>query len=418
MKKYIFTLYILLGMLTSIQAQTTRIYSDDVKTLTIIANNNPLLPPIINLGGNNHIDVGFDLIGYDTDRLMYRIEHCNSDWTPSSEIFESDFLEGFNNQFIEDMETSFNTNLHYTHYRLRIPNENMKMKISGNYKIHVYTEENEEYTDTPLFTACFSIVEPAVGISATISSNTDIDFNKSHQQITFAINYNGIRVIDPVREFKTLVMQNRRTDNWAMNPTPNIQKSNSIEYTHQKSLIFKGGNEFHKFEILGFNRANMNVEQIKWVNPYYHAVLYMDKIQKNYIYETDQNGARIIRNLENVDNNTSSEYCWVHFQLKSPQPLNGDVYISGQWTYNNFSPEYKMQYKPEIKAYETALLLKQGYYNYQYILVNPQTGETDNCIDGDFFQTENEYIILVYHRANGSRYDRLVGYKKMNYSAK
>lgn len=415
MKKRSYTLLFLFSFLCSIQAQNSRIYSEHVKSLLVIANEDVLLPPIVNLGGNNVIDFDFDMLSHDYHRLIYKIEHCNADWTPSTEIFESDYLAGFNGQVIEDVENSFNTNLLYTHYHVRIPNENVALKLSGNYKLHVYLDEDGADPERPLLTACFSVVEPEVGISVSVSSNTDIDFNKTHQQLSFSINYGTLTVGDPIRELKTVIMQNRRTDNWVINPKPDIQKVNVLEYKHNRQLIFDAGNEYHKFEILGFNRANMNVDQIKWFDPYYHVILNEDRPSKNYIFETDQNGASVIRHADNWDNETTSEYVWVHFTLKSPQQTQGEIYLSGNWTFNQFTPQYRMNYNPDIQCYEAALLLKQGYYNYQYLYVPSGSQRGESIIDGNYFQTENEYIILVYHRPVGERYDRLVGYRKMNY---
>lgn len=415
MKKLFYSLFLLFLTLHPLQAQNSRVYADYVKTLQVIANEDVLQPPIINLGGNNVVDIGFDILSHDYHRLIYKVEHCNADWTPSTDIFESDYLEGFNGQVIEDVENSFNTNLLYTHYRIRIPNSDVSLKLSGNYKVHVYRDEEGADPDQPLLTACFSVVEPEVGISASVSSNTDIDFNKTHQQLSFSINYGTLTVNDPIRELKTVVMQNRRTDNWVINPKPDVQKVNTLEYLHNRQLIFDAGNEFHKFEILGFNRANMNVDQIQWYDPYYHVILNEDRPQKNYIFENDQNGVAVVRNEDNSDNETTSEYVWVHFTLKSPELSSGQLYIAGNWTYNQFTPEYRMSYNQKTQAYEASLLLKQGYYNYQYLLVAPGTTSGKSVIDGDFFQTENEYILLVYHRSPGERYDRLVGYRKMNY---
>lgn len=415
MKKILSILVLLLGYLHPLAAQNSRVYSEHVKTLQVTANNDVLLPPIVNLGGNNRIDIDFDYLSHDYHRFVYKIEHCNADWSPSTDIFESDYLEGFNGQIIEDVENSFNTSLLYTHYHVRIPNENVSLKISGNYKVSIYNDEDGSDPDQPLLTACFSIVQPEVGINASVSSNTDIDFNKTHQQLSFTINYTGIPMNDPIRELKTIVMQNRRTDNWVVNPKPDIQKVNSLEYIHNRQLIFDAGNEYHKFEILGFNRANMNVDQIQWHEPYYHVILSQDKPQKNYILEGDQNGASVVRNEDNTDNETTSEYSWVHFSLKSEKTFPGNIYIAGNWTYNQFTPEYQMKYNPEQQVYETALLLKQGYYNYQYLCVTPDSRKGESLVDGNFFQTENEYIILVYHRPVGARYDQLIGYRRMNY---
>ena len=230
--KKITVLLSLLCCASAITAQRHEILDRQLHTLQVVVNDDPLLPPIMNLGGGNHLEIGFDEFSHEYHRYIYKVEHCNADWSPSTEIFESDYMNGFNGEPIEDYEKSFNTTVLYTHYSLRIPNENISLKLSGNYKLTVYNDEGDE--PVPVLTACFSLVEPGVGIGATVSTNTDIDFNKSHQQVDFSVNYGLVKVIDPHRELKTVVMQNRRWDNCVVNPKPNIQAANKIEFTHNR----------------------------------------------------------------------------------------------------------------------------------------------------------------------------------------
>ncbi|MFQ7268218.1 MAG: DUF5103 domain-containing protein [Paraprevotella clara] len=412
--KKITVLLSLLCCASAITAQRHEILDRQLHTLQVVVNDDPLLPPIMNLGGGNHLEIGFDEFSHEYHRYIYKVEHCNADWSPSTEIFESDYMNGFNGEPIEDYEKSFNTTVLYTHYSLRIPNENISLKLSGNYKLTVYNDEGDE--PVPVLTACFSLVEPGVGIGATVSTNTDIDFNKSHQQVDFSVNYGLVKVIDPHRELKTVVMQNRRWDNCVVNPKPNIQAANKIEFTHNRQLIFPAGNEYHKFEILDVHIPTLNVDRMEWFDPYYHATLYPNQTSRNYLYDEDQNGAFIIRNSDDEDVATTCDYVFTHFTLKSPQLPGGEVYLNGEWTYNRFIPEYRMTYNRETQAYEATALLKQGYYNYNYLFVpDGETQGNSGRTDGNFYETENEYIILVYHRPNGGRYDKLVGYRRMNF---
>ena len=412
--KKITVLLSLLCCASAITAQRHEILDRQLHTLQVVVNDDPLLPPIMNLGGGNHLEIGFDEFSHEYHRDIYKVEHCNADWSPSTEIFESDYMNGFNGEPIEDYEKSFNTTVLYTHYSLRIPNENISLKLSGNYKLTVYNDEGDE--PVPVLTACFSLVEPGVGIGATVSTNTDIDFNKSHQQVDFSVNYGLVKVIDPHRELKTVVMQNRRWDNCVVNPKPNIQAANKIEFTHNRQLIFPAGNEYHKFEILDVHIPTLNVDRMEWFDPYYHATLYPNQTARNYLYDEDQNGAFIIRNSDDEDVATTCDYVFTHFTLKSPQLPGGEVYLNGEWTYNRFIPEYRMTYNRETQAYEATALLKQGYYNYNYLFVpDGETQGNSGRTDGNFYETENEYIILVYHRPNGGRYDKLVGYRRMNF---
>ena len=363
------------------------------------------------------MELSFDVMGHEYRRLVYHIEHCSYDWQNESaeSLFESDFLEGLNGQILEDYEISFNTNQLYTHYRLSFPHEKLNLRISGNYRISIYDEEDYPTCKQALLKAEFSVVENGMSIQGEVSSNTDIDFNKEHQQVNYAVHYGALPVIDPLREIRTVVTQNRRSDNAVINLQPNIRKANGIEFTHRKELIFPAGAEFHKFEIIDMHRPNLNVDLLRWHPPYHHATLSPDQPQKSYLYDEDTNGGSILRNAEYTDEHITSEYLWVHFTLQTGHPLpNGEVYVCGQWTNGMEDEEYRMTWDEESRSYLASLYLKQGYYNYQYRQFHPETGMgITRLTEGDFYETENEYAILVYYRPLGGRYDRLVGYAQL-----
>jgi hypothetical protein len=247
-------------------------------------------------------------------------------------------------------------------------------------------------------------------VGVEVSSNTDVDFNQQHQQLTFAVNYGSRRVIDPHRELKTVVFQNRRWDNAVVNLPPNIQKATGVEWTHRRELIFPAGSEFHKFEILNVQLNGMGVDRMLWVEGQRHAVLFAQQPQRNYTYDQDADGSYIIRSFDDESPETQAEYLFVHFLLHTPRLPGGDIYVCGLWDDGFPNPQCRMMYDEEQGAYECPVLLKQGYYNYQFRQLDADgVGHTART-EGDFYQTENEYIVLVYHRAQGARYDALVGY--------
>lgn len=393
-------------------AQRHEIIDSHIHTLQVKVNDDPLAPPVLHLGKTDHIEVSFDEFTHEYHRYIYKVEQCNADWTINNELFESDYLNGFNGEPIENFEKSFNTTFLYTHYWLTIPNENVSLKLSGNYMLTIYNDEGDE--PEPVITVCFYIAETGVNIDATISSNTDIDVNKSHQQVTMTINYGTTKVINPHRELHTVVMQNRRYDNCVIDAEPNIITNKKIEFTHRRELIFDAGNEYHKFEILDLHVPTLNVDRLQWFDPYYHATLLEDRPAKNYISTEDQNGAFVIRTYGDTDVDITSDYVFTHFTFKSPQIAGGNIYLNGAWTYNRFTPNCLMTYNRQSEAYEAVALLKQGYYNFNYLFVHDgETTGTTAHTDGNFYETENEYIILVYHRPIGGRYDKLVGYRRM-----
>ncbi len=406
-KTLVLLLFVLcqLSVANCLLAQQNQVFSNEFRSLQLSVDGDPLLPPVLDMTKHQHLNIEFDEMSHDYHRLIYRIEHCNADWTPTEGLFESDYLAGFNDQPIEDYENSFNTTQLYTHYRLTLPNSETSMLLSGNYRVTIFDDEDME---SPLLKAEFCVVEPSMSILATLSGNTDIDFNQRHQQLSYSISYGSNRVVDPRRELHTVVMQNRRQDNRVVNLPPNIQNDRGVEYTHCRQLIFPAGNEFHKFEILDVEKPGLNVDNIRWYEPYHHATLYTDRPARNYVYDEDQNGAFVMRTDNDLEEDaTESEYLWVHFTLQVPRPLPSPLYVWGQWANGPFDPACCMQWNEEAHQYEAAIYLKQGYYNYMYICENGMSP------DDNFYETENEYIILVYHRPQGGRYDRLVGYRRL-----
>ena len=388
-------------------AQQTRSLSEQIRTVRVVVNHDPLQPPVARLGAP--VEISFDELSHEYTRYIYKVEFCNADWSRAEEVFESDFLSGFNGQPIEDYETSFNTTVLYTHYRFAFPNEDTRLLLPGNYRVRVYADERDS-SDEPVLEACFSLLKPEMSVGVDVSSNTDVDFNQKHQQVTFNVSYGQRRVVDPQRELHTVVFQNRRWDNAVVDLPPNIQKATGVEWTHRRDLLFPAGAEFHKSEIIDVQLNGMGVDRMLWVEPHRHAVLFPVQPQRNYTYDPDANGSFVIRAPEDESPETEAEYLFVHFLLHTPRLPGGDIYVTGLWDNGFPDPQCRMEYDEEHGVYECSVLLKQGYYNYQFRqLAADGVGQTART-EGDFYETENEYLILVYHRPQGARYDALVGY--------
>ena len=402
--------FILHSSLFTLHSQVQQIFDQNVRTLTLTVNDDPTLPPYLPFGGRQHLVIEWDEMSHNYKRYVYHIDHCDWDWQPTDGIFESDFLEGLNDQLIEDYEKSFNTTQIYTHYRLRIPDKQLRLRLSGNYRVRIYEEDADRDEDLPVLEARFCIFENAAGIVAQLSSNTDIDFNRSHQQMTLSVGFGTLQVYDPQRELKVIVMQNRRWDSRIENLVPNVRRANGIDYTHNRQLIFPGGSEYHRFEILDVHRTATGVERIEWFEPYYHATLFAEKPVHAYSYIEDQNGVYVLRSSDDYDDATTAEYIVVHFFLQSPRLQGGDVYVSGWWSGQTFNPDCKMEYDDINQEYHAAILLKQGYYSYEFVQQDGLTARTM----GSFYETENEYQVLVYYRGQGARYDRLAAYSVMH----
>lgn len=408
MRKVLLLLFTL--VIQSVSAQRNEIISDRIATLQVVAGSDWLSPPVTMLHGKPII-ISFDDLTHEYHRYTYTITHCEADWSESKELFESDYIDGFSKgNTIDDMEESFNTNVLYTHYRLTLPNERCRLKMSGNYRVTVYDENND---DEPMFTACFMVVDPKMDVMLDVSTNTDIDFNLAHQQVSMQVNFKNVNVTAPREQIKTVVMQNGRCDNARVNVDYQFVTHQGLRWEHNKDLIFTAGNEYHKFEILDNDHPTMGIDLIRWDGEMFHAFPFPDTSRPNYLYDEDANGAFYIRNSDNIENDTYSDYVYVHFQKPSERYEN-DIYLNGNWTNDLFLPHYRMEYDESTKSYQATVLLKQGYYSYQYLMLDKDgyTHHVDN--EGSFYQTENQYQALVYYRENGGRTDQLVGYQQIS----
>lgn len=400
-------------------AQRSEIYSQNIATLQVVAGTDWQSMPVTQLGGNAiHID--FDEMSHAYHRLSYRIIHCDADWQESQDIFESDYLQGFNGELlIDDTEQSINTNHLYTHYHLSIPNENVRLTMSGNYKVIVYDGDAEPESTDPnstdgkaILSACFMVVDPKVNIAMRYDSNTDIDVNRSHQQVSMTLSHPNLRITAPAQQIKTVVLQNGRWDNAVFNPKPDYISADGLSWLHCKQLIFPAGNVYRKFELLDLDHPTMGIDEIRWDGKQYHAFVVADEPRPSYVHDVSAQGAYYVRNSDNSDNTYTCDYALVHFTLKAPKQAS-EVYINGDWTQDRFLPQYLMRYNEADKSYHASILLKQGYYSYQYLQLKEDDSTQQLASEGSFFQTTNKYDVLVYYRGTGDRADRLVGWKSI-----
>ena len=385
------------------RAQWTGSASDRINTLRTIVNGDWERPAIITLGSDDRIEFSFDEMSHEYHRFTYHIQHCDAAWKPSTGILESDYMDGFNGETIDNWENSLNTTFDYTHYSLVIPNSQVSLKLSGNYRISI----REDGREIAYFRFCVTEGKPL--LSAKVDGNTDIDSHESHQQLNPTINYGGLTVRDPNKELYTVIMQNRRTDNAVTNPTPTYNAGNRLTYEHCRELIFPAGNEFRRFEVTSRYDINLNVDRISFHDPFYHATLIQDQRRHAYTFDFDHNGRYLIRYNQAGYSDTEADYVFVHFNLASERLTGGKLYISGHFNGGNLTSRYEMEYNSQEKAYQTTVLLKMGAYDYQYLWVpdGETTGQTKPT-EGDWYEAKNEYLILLYYRQRGSRYDRLV----------
>ncbi len=392
---------------TSASTQT-EMFGQSFRTLKVADPINFMSPPI--LGVNNHLVITFDEIGNDVRRMRYRLVHCNADWTPSI-LTDSEILDGFNIADIDDYAPSYNTFIQYYNYRIVLPSENMQPKASGNYLLQVFDEDDE---DNVLLQARFMVSEDAVKIIPAVTSRTDRGHNTEWQQLSFTVDPGQTRINNPFSDLYVKVIQNGRDEKARIITHPQRMNGREIIYDHLQPLIFQAGNEYRRFETVRADYPGLHADSVRFVAPTYHTWLATDEVRANrqYSFDRTQHGRFMVRELNSSDSDLGADYVGVNFTLDAPRVMDGDVYVCGEMTDYRCLPAFKMTYDADAGVYRLSVPLKQGSYNYQY-RIQPHGGHSSDAdptpIEGDFFETGNEYTILVYERRPGLRADRLLG---------
>ena len=382
-----------------------KIYSPQVKSLQVVVNQNWQSLPVMKLNSADRLYVGFDELSHDYHRYICHIERCEADWTTATEMFESDWLNGFNDLIVDDYEHSINTTVPYTHYQFSLPNEQCHLKMSGNYRLHI----QEDGTDEDVLTVEFMVTEQSMQLSMTATTNTDQDTNGRHQQVSMSIGYMNHSVVRPDEQIQTVVMQNGREDNCRRNVRPAFVNQNGQEWSHAMEYIFDAGNEYRKYEVLDPTHPTMGIDYIRWDGDHYQVFPYISEPRPNYLYDEDADGAFYIRNSDNRENDIISDYVWINYRLKSDPVSDGYIVIDGQWTTEN-SETYRMTYDENAGMYTASILQKQGYYSYQYLWEDNRGTRRPLPSEGNFYPTENRYQAFIYYKEVGGRTWRLTAF--------
>ena len=376
----------------------------NIKTVSFVQNNQNSIP-VFQLGDSFQLQFD-DLYGNEAN-YYYTITHCDYDWKPS-QLAKSEYLNGFDDQRIQDYTNSFNSLQIYSHYRLSFPSRLTQFRVSGNYVIKILNEDKEV-----VFSRKFILYEQLVSVPMQIKRARNLNVVEQKHNVEFAIKSSTINFQSPLSNIKVLLMQNGKFDNAITNIKPQYTIANDLIYKYDAETQFWAGNEFHFFENKDIRAANNSIATVDSKGSIYNAHLYLDQSRTNvpYTYFPDINGNYIVKNINAENNEIEADYAWVFFSLSAPNFFDKkSIYVNGM--FNNFamSDENRMDYNAEKGIYEKALMIKQGFTNYQYVIADAK-GKIDeeNAIDGNFFQTENNYFALVYYRENNQRYDRIIG---------
>lgn len=364
--------------------------------------------PVAQIG--EAITLDFDDILANEQDYYYKIVHCDYDWS-TSQLLKSQYLNGVDNQRIIDYENSYTTLQPYSNYRLTIPNENVSLKVTGNFVLEIYNSTYELQ-----FSRRFVIYKNNVQVGGVVKRSRDFKYLNEKQVVQFSINANNARLVNPKKEVKVAILQNYLWQTAIYDIPPQFTLGNELVYKYDQETSFYGGNEFLNFDTKDLRAPTSVISHIE-LEDIYHHYLFNDRYRfdRPYTYFPDVNGDFVIRTLQGSDASREAEYTFLHFGLPYAEELALDeVYVYGK--YNNYAltEENKMAYNEENGMMEAKIKLKQGFYNYKYV-IKREDGLVDlNTVSGNFHFTENNYLILVYYRDFGDQYDSIIGIGSAN----
>ena len=416
--KIIFGLSTLWTTYNSLSAADLRytdwVYRESIKTVILSMRGTEGTPAAIELGSGEQLHLQFDDLDASQKQLYYSFEHCNANWQPSG-IMPTRAVQGLQQDLVQDFRYSFNTFVQYIHYDLVFPNDNMKFLISGNYLLKVYEDNDPENL---VLTRRFMVYSKKVPVGATVLRPALMELRDTHQEIDAMADISKMNIVNAAASTQLVVLQNQRWDN-AINVKPFSINQTQINYNHDDgSNCFEGLNEFRWADIRSLRMNSDRVRRINRDTTPINVVLLNDPLRTFSEYQLlpEANGRYFIRNTEGNEPELDADYARVEFRLSFDNPIKDrDLYLVGAFSDWQYKEEFKLRYKYTSKMYTASILLKQGIYNYLYILGPDKNGKTDAKIcEGSHFNTENDYTVLFYHKAYTNEFDELIGYSRLN----
>ncbi|AMR34514.1 hypothetical protein A0256_11195 [Mucilaginibacter sp. PAMC 26640] len=367
--------------------------------------------PAIALNSDEQVTLGFDDLKGGSRNLSYTIEHCDASWN-SSNLSPAEYLQSFTDDRIFTYTYSTATFQKYTHYEIKLPNQNIAPKIAGNYVLKVYEDGDVKKM---ILTRRLYVVGNKVSIGGTIASSNIVSARRTNQKVNFTVNYGSLNVQNPNRDMRVLVMQNARPETGVMNNVPTYIRGTQLVYNDVNINDFAGLNEFRHFDTRSLKLNSERISKI-YRDTANTIVLLGDPSRNlpNYTLLYDNDGKYYVINQDGRDSRIDADYAHMYFNLGTNKTgADGAPYIIGQFNDYKIDENSRLQYDDRGRFF-TNLFLKQGVYDYMYVWVDKNTKKADDtALEGNYFETENEYQLLVYYRPAGARWEELVGYSML-----
>lgn len=385
------------------------VYDPAIRTVQCYPSDAQLSEPYLLLGSDGILELHFDDLNADYRDLYFTLIHCTHDWQPS-DLESVAYMNGFAENSISDIEDSFNTMRGYTHYSAQFPNDMSSVSLSGNYLLVVY----EDADPTQLVLSRRMVVyERLVTVATNVREATAVEDARYRQELDFEVHHPGFDIINPYTDFHVALLQNNRWDNAITDLQPRFVKGTELSYDYSRENNFDGGNEWRAIDTksLGFKSYEIDSIGIWQGDVHCWVKAFGRRSFKQYRTQGDIEGKFFVKNDDAGDSNLEAEYVFHHFRLPyDVEMTHAEVYVFGALSDFQTQERFKMHYNPASRSYELEVMLKQGFTNYQYAVVEHSAGVVDLAmLEGSHRQTHNIYTVFAYNWDQALGYDRVIG---------
>ncbi len=399
----------LLSLNVALAQSPDSVYKPGIYTARLYMYGNQLSLPVYNIGSGDQLELHFDELGTGIKNYYYTFVLCDYNWQPV-DLSPFNYIKGFTQQRITTYRYSTIAFTRYTHYQANLPDRNMVPSRSGNYILKVFLDGD---TSKLVFTKRLLVLEQKATAGGQVVQPFTPQLYRTHQKLIYNVNIAGLNTFSAAQQVKVVILQNNRWDNAQRDITPSFVRGNVLEYNTENNSTFAAGKEWRWLDLRSFRLQSDRVLRADYRKDATDIFLKTDgeRTAQKYSYFRDFNGMYSTETYETINPFTQGDYAKVHFSFAPPgnKPYSGkELYVNGLLTNYQFTDDNRMVFNDSTGTYEGTLFLKQGFYNYGYITVDNKTQQHIE-LEGDYFETENIYTILVYYRAFTDRADQLIG---------
>ncbi len=411
---FLYFFFILVSVETWAQ-EPDKTYKSNIATPQLFQYGNQLQLPVYTLNSGDRFQLDFDDLEGNYKSYYYTYQLCDYNWKPV-DLSPFDYIKGFTQNRITTYRYSSIALTRYTHYQAILPEQNSFPIRSGNYIVKIFLDGD---TAKLAFTKRLLVVENKASVAASVVQLLGTQNFTTYQKVRFTVTTSDINAFSAAQQIKVVVLQNNRWDNAQKDIVPTFVRGNVLDYSNENIAQFPGGKEWRWLDLRSFRLQSDRIDHADYGKTYtnMYVVPDVDRSAQRYVYYPDYNSSFNIVTYESINPFWQGDYATVKFSFAAPEgkPINRkNIYLAGQFTGFEASDKYKMRFNESTGLYEVSVFMKQGYYAYTYLLEDENGIDNTNLLEGNYWETENNYTILVYYKSFTDRTDQLIGISEIN----